>query len=427
MYREVLNTLSEWKEKENRKPLLLKGAKGVGKSYTLKDFGMGYFENSAIFDFKEQEYVKSLFVREKDPEKIIKMLGVTSGENMIPGETFLAFENVDFLPEAEEIIKFITDNMSEYHIALTISVNEEEYLSKEIIQRFEIIGMYPLNFSEFLIVNKESKLSEAIKEIGRQPLTEEELEKVQEYLKLYMIIGGMPKVVQVYVNTQDMVEVETAKSKLIMGLMNQIDAIEDVTLKGKVSQIWNSLSAQLEKDNKKFQYGAVKLTARAREYEEGLKWLIYHKYVHLLYKMKDEKSSTTGEFNNKSFRVFYNDIGIMSSVMGVTDTDIDVNNIQKLHNGALALQLVFGELNSNKNIQNMCYWNSEGLSKIDFLFKDQKRMVPVVLDLSNNKKAQSIKVYKDTFKPPMIIKVTSWQMDIKESTLGIPVYSLWNL
>ncbi len=429
MYREILTQLESWKQKENRKILYLAGAKGVGKTWTLNDFGMGFYGTTAYFDLKNQEYARFVFEGELEKARIIKMLSVTCGENIEPENTLIILENIDSLPAYIELVRFMAEEMKEYHICITTARNEDSvlYAKKELKQCVDVINIYPLSFSEFLRVNQEDDLCGLIEENSKRKIEKETLTRIKEYLKIYMLIGGMPSVVKAYIETESIKEAEAEKSRIIFEYMDDFENIENKAFSHKVKQVWESISNQLAAENKKFQYGAVKLTARAREYKDAVEYLVEGKYLAPLYKLSDVKLPLKSYTDKKSFEMFFNDIGILSSMYGLTIDDFDDERVLKNYNGALALQYVFCELKHNPNISDVHYWTSTATAKIDFVFQDGNNIIPIEVNLDENAKAQSLKVYRSRYNNNMSVRITVDTMSISNGILNLPLFAIWNL
>lgn len=429
MYREIFTQLEEWKKKENRKLLYMAGAKGVGKTWTLNDFGMGFYSNTAYFDLKTQEYVRFVFEGDLEKARIIKMLSVTCGENIEPNDTLIVLENIDALPNYVGLIKFMEKEMGEYHISITTSKNEERILktADDLVTCVDVIHIYPLSFSEFLRVNQEDDLCGLIEGNSKKRIEKEALSRIKEYLKIYMLIGGMPSVVKAYVESDSIKEAEAAKSNILFEYMQDFENIENKAFRLKVKQVWESMATQLTADNKKFQYGSVKLTARAREYKDAVEYLIDGKYVSPLYKINDVKSPLNAHVDEKSFEMFYNDIGMLSAMYGLTIDDFENESVLMSKNGALALQYVYEELQHNPNVNNIYYWTSQATAKIDFIFEDGDNIIPIEVNLAENTKAQSLKVYRERYKNNMSVRITIDTMSISAGVLNLPLFAIWNL
>ncbi len=430
MYREILNQLADWKDKNDRKALLLAGGRGVGKSYTLRDFGDGYFSNTVVIDFAKQQFVKPLFAELSNGDLILRKLSISTGANIVPGETFLVFDSVDVMDNGADIIRFVCQEFKNFHIAYTLLQDERSFLeaNEDIAAKTDVINIYPLSFSEFLIVNKENQFCERISGQAKKPLSLEEKMKLEKYLGLYMTVGGMPAVVKAYVDTMSMSQVEAEKAKLLFAIEEDIESIENAALKNKVKQVWSSVPAQLEKENKKFQYGAVKLTARAREYKEAVEWLMAHKYVVPLYRAKQPVAPLASQKDEKSFELFVTDIGLLVSLFGLTYRDIEeAKSPFDLKNGALTEQYIYEELLHNPNVSELYYWISEATARIEFMFEDGDAVIPMEVNLDCNEKAQSLKVFKSRYEVPMAIRVTRDTINMSSGMLSLPLFSLWNL
>lgn len=429
MYREILTQLEEWKESKDRKMLYLAGAKGVGKTWTLNDFGMGFYATTAYFDLKTQEYARFVFEGDMQKDRIVKMLSVTCGENIEPGNTLIVLENIDALPNYAEIIGFMAKEMSEYHICITTMKNEIRILSDDnkISECVNLIHIYPLSFSEFLRVNQEDDLCRLIEENSKRKIEKDSRTRIKEYFKIYMLIGGMPGVVKAYIESDSIKEAEATKSDIIFGYISEFESIENKAFAKKVKEIWESIAVQLAEDNKKFQYGTVKLTARAREYKDALEFLIDGKYLTPLYKVKEVKTPLASQTDCKSFEMFFNDIGILSSMYGLTIADFEDERILQSRNGALALQYVFCELQHNPNVSDIHYWTSAATAKIDFLFEDGDNVIPIEINLDENTKAQSLKVYRSRYKNNMSVRITVDTMSISGGILNLPLFAIWNM
>ena len=242
-----------------------------------------------------------------------------------------------------------------------------------------------------------------------------------------MLIGGMPSVVKTYVETESIREAETEKSNIIFGYMNEFENLDNKAFSTKVKQVWESVALQLASENKKFQYGSVKLTARAREYKDAVEFLIDGKYLTPLYKVSDVKLPLKKNRDDKSFEMFFNDIGILSSMYGLTIEDFENEKVLKNNNGAMAVQYVFGELQHNPNVSNIHYWTSAATAKIDFVFEDGNNIIPIEINLDENAKAQSLKVYRSRYKNNMSVRITVDTMSIAGGVLNLPLFAIWNL
>lgn len=429
MYREILESLVEWKEK-GEKVLLLAGAKGVGKSYTLRDFGEGCFDGTAVIDLKKQEYIRVFFEEKLNREKLISILEIACGEKLVSGSSLIAVENIDCVSDVTAAVRFLSEEMSDYHVIITSSVREDRLLKREpeLADMTDIIRMYPLSFNEFLNILGMDGLCSRIESNSRTELSMEDRLLLDEYVRKYIYVGGMPSVVRTYADTRNMQAVENEKQRLLGVLLQELDDIEPKAFKSKVIQVWNSIPVQLEKENKKFQFGTVKLTARAREYSEAVEWLYDMKYIDRVYRAKDIGEGMQERRDEKSYEVYPADVGLLAAMYGMTYEEIaEAQDISSLKQGALTEQYVYGELTANRNIRELYYWISEATARIEFLFEDAGAVIPVEINLNGNAKAQSIKVYKARYNPDMYISISKDSMSMADGVMRLPLYALWNL
>ncbi len=430
MYRDILEELIQWKDKDDRKILFLFGAKGVGKSYTLNDFGYIFPRNSAIIDLKKQEYIKVFFEENLNKEKLTSILEISSGDTIVKGETLIVIENIDCINNTLETLKILRNQMSEYHIAITASGNENDLIENypEIKSYVDIRHLYPMTFNEFLSILKQEDYCAKIKNNSKSPITDEDKKIILEYLRKYLFIGGMPSVVQKYIDTRDFEVVADEKERLIKSFIKDFEEISSNQLSDKVKQIWKSIPTQLNKENKKFQFGLVKLTARAREYKEAIDWIVNEKYIFKLKRLKEPLSPLHKHIDEKSFEVFVADVGILTEMYGLSYEQVaDEMYLENLFEGAILEQYVWQELRANVNVNELYYWISDATAKIEFVFEDSGVVIPIEVNLRENTKAQSMKVFRKKFKTPMALSITDNSMDAEDGMLKLPLYAIWNL
>ena len=242
------------------------------------------------------------------------------------------------------------------------------------------------------------------------------------------MVGGIPSVVKEFVETGSLEPVETMKAKILMGMVEEIESVSPPALAKKIKQVFESIPAQLEKDNMKFQYGMVKLTARAREYKEAVEWLIDNKFVTPLYRVKEPTAPLFTKQDDKSFEMYVSDIGLLVSMFGLTLDDIEKEDSPFMMRGqALIKQYIYGELLHNPNVNDIYYWISEATAKIEFLFQDSDVVIPIEVNLDLNEKAQSLKVYKSKYNVPMAVRISKDKMGMTKDMLTLPMFSIWNL
>jgi predicted AAA+ superfamily ATPase len=247
-------------------------------------------------------------------------------------------------------------------------------------------------------------------------------------MRLYLVVGGLPSVVKVLLETGSLEQVETEKARILMSMVEAIENVEQPALAKKIKQVFDSIPTQLEKENMKFQYGMVKLTARAREYKDAVEWLVDNKFITPLYRVKEPIAPLYNQKDDKSFEMYVNDIGLLVSMFGITMDDIEKETSPFTMRGqALVKQYIYGELLHNPNVNNIYYWISEATAKIEFLFQDSNVVIPIDVNLDLNEKAQSLKVYKSKYTVPMAVRISKEKMSMSKDMLTLPMFSIWNL
>ncbi len=431
MYREILNDLANWKESKDDKRsnvLVLHGARLVGKSFVARDFAEGFYDNFIEISMSDNEMVKYLNEGKLDEWSFVKTASFNTETNIVPGKTLIIFDNIDALNNANEVVQFFVDKLSDYDILITTSKIVSSWLSSDNINKVDFFEVTPISFYEFLIVNKQVALCDVIKNYKDTPIEGDNLAALLEYLKLYYYVGGMPSVVKCYVDDKNLDAVLEAKRAVYKEYIESIGQILPTTLMDKCDRVFRSMGAQLIKENKKFQYGVVKLTARAREYGEGVDWLYNNGFVGKVNRVTEGVAPLKNKVDVRSFELFMTDIGMLSLVY-----DLDYNKIVEMfetndeYMQALTEQFVYQELMFNNNVGDIYYWVSEATAKVNFLFEDSGVVLPVEINLNVNTKAQSIKVYILKYNPQVVLSITKDRLTTDNCFLRLPLYAIWNI
>ncbi|WP_162300635.1 ATP-binding protein [Anaerosacchariphilus polymeriproducens] len=424
MERLLTNDLFLWKNKRNRRPLIITGSHQVGKTWLLKDFSESYFEDSLYIDLKKNYKVKSLFDDTISPRRSIEILGALFGKVIEPYKTLLILDSIERIPSFEKVLKKFYDDASQYLICCSTTyqnINNDSGC-------FHILNLYPLNFEEFLLANGEDDLVDFFKSGALAYLPKLLENKLIDYLKLYFIIGGMPASVNSWVQSKDLSDVECTLNDILNQFVSDFETLTDNKLKSKINYVWRSLPKQLSKENRKFMYSTVRPGGRAREYEEGLEWLLNHSYATPIWARKDTTTANDCKVDLKSFRVFLPDIGLLRMIYQIQPSLIESQNkIFQDHNYSLTLQFVFQELVTKLPIENINYWSSGATAEIDFLFQYNQIIYPLEINVYDNLKARSTRIYEERFHPQRVLRVSLSPLRIKNSFVNIPLHLLFNL
>ena len=394
MQRFIMDKLIEWKNDKNRKPLILKGARQVGKTYILQEFGANYYENTAYFNFDHDEGLAELFLNTKDPKRIVEQLSLAAGKKINPHTTLIIFDEIQECPNALNSLKYFCEEASEYHVAcagslLGIRLSKTSFP----VGKVDFLNLYPMTFSEFLIADGSENLVLAmrqIKEIQKIPKLFEN--QLIEKLKVYYIIGGMPEAVSSWVNDKDIEKVNKIQKNILDSYENDFSKHTDASEANKISLIWNGVPSQLAKENKKFVYQVVKDGARAREYESALNWLNDANLISKCYLVRKCAFPLKAYNDLSAFKIYMNDVGLLRRMSNLDSKIIlEGNKLFEEFKGSFTenyvanmLTYVLGEAPN--------YYTFDR-NKIDFVIQRNNRIIPIEVKSNKSTNHNSLTKY----------------------------------
>lgn len=430
MYRNMVNTLAAWSEDPEKKMLLLKGPLHVGKSWCVMDFAEAFYKKTLHIEFDRDAVLRELFMTAHTPEFIEEQLELLAGvsfRDYSANELLLVFDEV----QVEEdlfagVMQYIRQRRGRSVILIASwmgSLPAENLVAEEL----QVEYMYPMSFEEFLIANKAQELCKIIEQEKVDGLKEDIRPVILEYLKYFYITGGMPEVVQSFVKNRSMNQVDIIGHRNLQEMRDYVIKHAPKQLVKKILQVWDSVPAQLTKENKKFMYGAVDAKARAREYVAAVDWLVEAGYVRKVQKVTQGLSPLTDYLDLKSFELYYLDHGLLRNVSGITakEAENDEAIFDAMH-GILSEQLVLAELTLNSNVQELYFWTSDATARIDFVFEDDGEIIPVDVQTTIRKKAQNLKVFHQKYGNRMWIRISLEALSFHKGNLNVPIYGLWN-
>lgn len=431
MERLLISQLLKWKEKRGRKPLILEGARQVGKTWLLKEFGRKYFKDVCYINFEKSDALESIFAYDLSPQFIIEQLSIFHGKLIKPESTLVIFDEVQEMPRALTSLKYFCEEAPEYAICcagslLGIALHEGTSFP---VGKTNFLHLYPLSFKEFLLANDEQMLVDYI-EKGNRNITAFE-PRLLDYLKKYMIIGGMPAVVNEWLDTKDFNKVGLVQKQLIAAYQKDFSKHAPIQMVEKIRYVWNSIPSQLAKENKKFVYGLVREGARAREYEDAIMWLCDAGEIIRTHNVTKPDVPISAYSDLKSFKVFLLDVGLLRSMSGVSPKVIlEGSRIFEEFKGALTEQYVCQELQQfSDTLQTNYYWTSSATSEVDFIISDGLDVFPLEVKAGVSMNAKSLRLYKEKFSPKWAIRTSLLPYERKEesSSINIPLYMLFVL
>ena len=431
MERTLIEKLHNWKDKSDRKPLILRGARQVGKTWLLKDFGKRFFKEICYINFEQKDVLGAIFEGTLSPKRIIEQLSVYSGKKILPENTLIIFDEVQEMPRALTSLKYFAEEAPEYAICcagslLGVALHEGTSFP---VGKVELLDLYPLSFREFLLANGEEMLLDYILKDGNRELAAF-TERLTDYLKKYLVIGGMPSAILKWLDTHDFFEVDDVQKQLVAAYENDFSKHAPRQMIEKIRYVWDSIPSQLAKENRKFVYGLVREGARAREYEDSLMWLSDAGKIIRTYNISKPDIPIKAYANLKSFKVFLLDVGLLRCLSGVSPKVIlEGSRIFEEFKGALTEQYVCQELKLHKRLQTNFYWTSSSSAEVDFLISDGMEVFPLECKAGLTMNAKSLKVYRQKYKPKLSLRTSllPYSRNEEEGIVNIPLYMLFAL
>lgn len=424
MERNIMKELIKWKENKQRKPLILRGARQVGKTYILKEFGKENYQNIAYFNFDNDEELKNIFLHTKDPKRIIEQLVLVSEERIEPDKTLIIFDEVQECPNALNSLKYFNEDANEYHIIaagslLGIRLSHTSFP----VGKVEFLDMYPMTFTEFLKADGSENLVQYMESIkGFENILEVFWSRLEEKLKTYFIIGGMPEAVNSWVLKKDITEVNKIQKNILEAYEEDFSKHTTATEANRISIIWNSIPSQLAKNNKKFLYQVAKEGARAREYEGAVNWLNDANLIYKIYNITKPSMPLIAYNDLSSFKIYLNDIGLLKSMTNLSSrVIIEGNRIFEEFKGALTENYVLQMLISSGIIKPN-YFIFGNKYEIDYLIQYENEIIPIEVKSSENISSVSFKNYNEKFKPKIRVRFSMKNLQKDDNLINIPLF-----
>ena len=419
-----MKELIKWKKNKGRKPLILRGARQVGKTYILKEFGKENYQNIAYFNFDNDEELKNIFLHTKDPKRIIEQLVLVSEERIEPDKTLIIFDEVQECPNALNSLKYFNEDANEYHIIaagslLGIRLSHTSFP----VGKVEFLDMYPMTFTEFLKADGSENLVQYMESIkGFENILEVFWSRLEEKLKTYFIIGGMPEAVNSWVLKKDITEVNKIQKNILEAYEEDFSKHTTATEANRISIIWNSIPSQLAKNNKKFLYQVAKEGARAREYEGAVNWLNDANLIYKIYNITKPSMPLIAYNDLSSFKIYLNDIGLLKSMTNLSSrVIIEGNRIFEEFKGALTENYVLQMLISSGIIKPN-YFIFDNKYEIDYLIQYENEIIPIEVKSSENISSVSFKNYNEKFKPKIRVRFSMKNLQKDDNLINIPLF-----
>ncbi len=424
MERTAMNQLIRWKDKKRRKPLILKGARQVGKTWLMQEFGRRYFQRTAYVSLDNNQYMKDVFQPDYDINRILMAVNIATGVKIVPGETLIIFDEIQENPRAIASLKYFCENAPEYAVIaagslLGVAIHQGVSFP---VGKVDTLELGPLNFREFLCAVGEEGLAQLI-ERRDYPLLAAFHDKFSDWLKKYYFIGGMPEVVATFAENNDFYEARDLQKKIIEMYEDDFGKHTAENELARIRMVWNSIPMQLAKENKKFFFGKIREGARAKDFELAIEWLQDCGLIKKIYNVSKPAVPLKAYTEFGAFKLFLLDVGLLGALSELDARSIlDGNAIFTEFKGALTEQYVLQQLVFDTEYTPYYYSETKSEGEIDFLIQKEGQVIPVEVKAEDNLKSKSLKQYCSKFRPGTAIRTSTANYREQDWMVNIPLW-----
>lgn len=426
MYRSAMDELHRWKKKKSKKPLIIRGARQVGKTWLMREFGRAAFKETAYISFDNNAPMKELFSSDMKIERIVTGLELYTGHKIDAENTLLIFDEVQEVPQALTSLKYFNETAPQYQIIcagslLGVALHHGTSFP---VGKVEFLDLYPLSFTEFLRAMGKEAYVELLEKADFELATTFKQEYA-DLLKHYYYVGGMPEVVQDFADNRDFGAAREIQQRILDAYEQDFSKHAPNEVVPRIRMLWNNIPAQLTKENKKFIYGLIKEGARAKDYELAMLWLTDCGLVHKIHRVTSPCLPLKAYEDLKAFKLFLVDVGLLSCMVRLRqDTLISGNELFKEFKGALTEQYVLQQFKTIKGIETYYWTNDRGSAEIDFVVDNGSEVIPIEVKAEVNLQAKSLKTYKEKFEPKRSIRTSMADYKDEGWLLNLPLWAL---
>jgi uncharacterized protein len=432
MKRDFTSLLVNWKQSERRKPLIVQGARQVGKTYIIKEFGKTHYKNIAYFNFEEQPSLTELFSGSLDPEKIITVLKAYFGQHIEPEHTLLFFDEIQRCGSALTALKYFSEHAQHYHIVaagslLGLTVGSQGTFP---VGKVNFLSLYPMSFLEFLDAQGKGHLREFIQNIDiNEPFPLPLHQQLEHLLRLYYFVGGMPEAVKSFISDSNFEAAREVHLEILRSYLLDFSKYASPAEAIKIATLWEVVPRNLAKENKKFLFSAIKKSARAREYETALQWLLDAGIVYKSVLAERPQLPLKAYAEDSSFKLYLLDLGLLGALMGLQSrTLVEGDELFRSFRGALAENYVAQTLmawpRSGAMREDLFYWTSGNTAEIDFLVQVEGHVFPLEVKSGLNTRAKSLSQYGKLYSPLLLLRSSLQPQRLEQNRYECPLYAL---
>lgn len=427
MYRKIMGFLEAWKKNEHRKPLILQGARQVGKTYAILEFGRTHYENVAYFNFEINPKLNHTFEENISPAYLIPILSHISGQTIVKEKTLIVFDEVQLCERALTSLKYFCEDAPDYHIIVAgslfgVAVNRTKFSFP--VGKVDMKTLYPMDMEEFMLAMGEDALVEQIKKCFETdtPMPSALHDAAMQLYRQYLIVGGMPECVMQFVQTKDYILVRYTQDTILVSYLNDMSKYNNLNEIKKTRLTYDSITVQLSKKNTRFQYKLIKKGGRASEFENAIEWLCLSGIVSQVYKVEQIKKPLENYRDIDAFKIYVSDSGLLCAKKDLPANDV-LYMVEEISDfkGGMTENYVNTQLRTNG--YQTYYWESKRGAEVDFIIQRDGQLIPIEVKSADNTRAKSLKVYMETYKPAYAIKLSSKNFGFEEGKKTVPLYA----
>lgn len=425
MERELFAKLEKWKNKKKRKPLIIQGARQVGKTWIMKEFGARYFKNTIYINFDNNEIMKKVFEIDFDTSRIISAIKIEFGKSFNVEDTLIIFDEIQEAPKALASLKYFNENASQYAIMaagslLGVALHQGTSFP---VGKVDFMHLYPLNFYEFLCAMGEKQLAQLLESNDYEMINAYSIKYI-ELLKKYYYVGGMPEAVQTYIDTDDFYEVREIQKSLLKYYEEDFSKHAPKEAIPRIMMVWNSIPSQLAKENRKFMYGSIREGARAKDFELAIQWLEDAGLIIRSYRITKPDIPLIAYMEINHFKMFMLDVGLLAAKGDIhAKVLLDDCRIFEEFKGALTEQFVAQQLKASE--RELYYYSTENSSgEIDFVIQQEMKCIPIEVKAEENLRARSLRAFCEKYKPEVAIRSSMSNYRKQDWMINVPLYAL---
>lgn len=427
MYRKIMPYLETWQESTHRKPLILQGARQVGKTYSVLEFGRTHYDNVAYFNFETNPKLNKTFEENISPDYLIPILSHMAGQTIVKEKTLIVFDEVQLCERALISLKYFCEDAPDYHIIvvgslLGVAVNRAKFSFT--VGKVDMKTLYPMDMEEFMLALGEDNLVSQIKEsfVSDKPLPSALHDAAMQLYRQYLVVGGMPECVMQYAETKDYILVRHTQDTILASYLNDMSKYNNLNEIKKTRLTYDNITVQLSKKNTRFQYKLIKKGGRASEFENAIEWLCLSGIVSQVYRVGQIKKPLENYRDIDAFKIYVSDMGLLCAKKDVAANDI-LYMVDELNDFKGGMSENYVNVQLLINGYNTYYWQSERGAEIDFVIQREGKLIPIEVKSADNARAKSLKVYMDTFSPEYAIKLSSKNFGFEDNKKIVPLYA----